>query len=35
MVWENGIETCMLSYVKWITGPGLMQEMVLGASALG
>ena len=24
MVWENGIETCMLSYVKRITNPGLM-----------
>ena len=22
MVWENGIETCILSYVKWITSPG-------------
>ena len=26
MVWENGIETCILSYVKWITSPGLMHE---------
>ena len=26
MVWENGIETCILSYVKRITSPGLMQE---------
>ena len=23
---ENGIETCVLSYVKWITIPGLMNE---------
>ena len=23
---ENGIETCILSYVKWITSPGLMNE---------
>ena len=23
MVWENGIETCIL-YVKWITSPGSM-----------
>ena len=22
MIWENGIETCVLSYVKWITSPG-------------
>ena len=26
MVWENGIETCILSYVKWITSPGLMHD---------
>ena len=26
MVWENGIETCILPYVKRITSPGLMQE---------
>ena len=26
MVWENGIETYRLSYVKWIAGPGLMHE---------
>ena len=26
MIWENGIETYMLSYVKWITSPGLMHE---------
>ena len=24
MIWENGIETCTLSYVKQITSPGLM-----------
>ena len=23
-IWENGIETCILSYVKWITSPGSM-----------
>ena len=23
---ENGIETCILSYVKWITSPGLMHD---------
>ena len=26
MMWENGIETCKLSYVKQITSPGLMHE---------
>ena len=26
MVWENGIETCILSYVKWIASPGSMHE---------
>ena len=26
MIWENGIETCTLSYVKWVTTPGLMHE---------
>ena len=26
MIWENGIETCILSYVKWITRPGSMHE---------
>ena len=26
MVWENGIETCILSYVKWISSPGSMYE---------
>ena len=26
MICENGIETCILSYVKWITSPGLMHE---------
>ena len=25
-IWENGIETCILSYVKWIASPGLMHE---------
>ena len=24
--WENGIEICILSYVKWIVSPGLMHE---------
>ena len=26
MISENGIETCILSYVKWIASPGLMNE---------
>ena len=26
MIWENGIETCMLSYVKQIASPGSMHE---------
>ena len=26
LVWENGIETCILSYVKRIASPGLMHE---------
>ena len=26
MVWENGTETCILSYVKQVTSPGLMQD---------
>ena len=26
MIWENGIETCKLLYMKGITSPGLMHE---------
>ena len=26
MIWENSSETCILSYVKQITSPGLMHE---------
>ena len=26
MIWENGIETCKISYVKRITTPGLMHD---------
>ena len=26
MIWENSIQTYILSYVKWITSPGLMNE---------
>ena len=28
MIWESGIETCIISYVKRITGPGYMQKPV-------
>ena len=26
MIWENGIETCIISYVKRIASPGSMHE---------
>ena len=26
VIWENGIETCILPYVKQIASPGLMHE---------
>ena len=26
MIWENGIETCIISYMKRIASPGLMHE---------
>ena len=26
MIWENGIETCIISHVKQITSPGLMHD---------
>ena len=26
MTWENGIETCIISYMKQIASPGLMQD---------
>ena len=26
MIWENGIETCIISYVKRIASAGLMQD---------
>ena len=32
MIWENGIETCILSYVKPITSLGSMHE--IGCSGL-
>ena len=27
MIWENGIETCIIPYKKLITNPGLMQDI--------
>ena len=27
LIWENGIETCKISYVKWITSPGLIHDI--------
>ena len=32
MIWENGIETCIISYKKRITSPGSMHDT--GASGL-
>ena len=32
MIWENGIETCIISYVKQITSSRLMHDM--GCSGL-
>ena len=26
MIWENGIETCIISYVKLIASPGSMHD---------
>ena len=26
VIWKNGIKTCILSYVKWISSPGLMHD---------
>ena len=26
MIWENGIETCIISYMKKIASPGLMHD---------
>ena len=27
MIWENGMETCIISYMKWITSRGLMHDI--------
>jgi len=34
MIWENGSETCIMSYKKRITSPGLMQDTEYTAGAL-
>ena len=35
MIRENGIETCIISYMKQIASPGLMHDTgLLGAGAL-
>jgi len=26
MIWENGIDTCIISYMKWISSPGSMHD---------
>ena len=26
MIWENGIETCIISYMKWVASPGSMHN---------
>ena len=26
MIWENGIEICIISCVKWVASPGLMHD---------
>ena len=26
MIWENGIETCIISHMKWIASPGSMHD---------
>ena len=26
MIWENGIETCIISYMKRVASPGLIQD---------
>ena len=26
MIWKNGIETCIISYMKWIASPGSMHD---------
>ena len=26
MIWENGIEICIISYIKWVASPGSMHD---------
>jgi len=26
MIWENGIEICIISYMKWVASPGSMRN---------
>ena len=26
MIWENGIETCIIPYMKWVASPGSMHD---------
>ena len=33
MIWENGIETCIISHMKRVASPGSMHDT--GADALG
>ena len=35
MIWENGIETCILSYVKQIASPSLMHDTGCSGLVLG
>ena len=35
MIWENGIETCILSYVKRITSPGSTHDTGAPGSCSG
>ena len=34
-IWENGIETCIISCMKRVASPGSMHNWMLGAGALG
>ena len=31
MIWENGIETCIISNMKRVTSPGSMHDTILDA----
>ena len=35
MIWENGIKTCILSYVKRIASPGLIHDLGCSGLVLG